>query len=37
VCSSDLLVLAKMDPLLHKLRGDPRYVALLKKIHLPLD
>jgi hypothetical protein len=27
----------KVDPLLRKLRGDPRYVALLKKMKLPLD
>jgi len=31
------LVLAKMDPLMRKMRGDPRYLALLRKIHLPLD
>jgi TolB-like protein len=27
----------KYDPFLSKLRGDPRYPALLKKLHLPLD
>jgi hypothetical protein len=27
----------KVDPLLRKLRGDPRYVAPLKKINLPAD
>jgi len=27
----------KYDPLLRKLRGDPRYAALLKEMNLPLD
>jgi len=27
---------AKWDPLLKNLRGDPRYIAFLKKLHLPL-
>jgi TolB-like protein/Tfp pilus assembly protein PilF len=27
----------KYDPLLGKVRGDPRYTALLKKMNLPLD
>ena len=27
----------KVDPLLRKLSGDPRYTALLKKMNLPLD
>ena len=27
----------KWDPLLGKLRGDPRYTAMLKKMNLPLD
>jgi len=27
----------KYDPLLRKLRGDPRYTALLQKMKLPLD
>ncbi len=27
----------KFDPLLRKIRGDPRYTALLKKMSLPLD
>jgi serine/threonine-protein kinase len=27
----------KYDPLLRRLRGDPRYTALLKKMNLPLD
>jgi len=31
------LTLLKVDPLLRKLHGDPRYVALLKKIGLPVD
>jgi serine/threonine-protein kinase len=31
------LILLKIDPLLRKLRGDPRYTALLKKINLPVD
>jgi serine/threonine-protein kinase len=31
------LTLLKVDPLLRKLHGDPRYLALLKKIGLPVD
>ena len=31
------LILLKVDPLLRNLHGDPRYVALLKKIGLPVD
>ena len=31
------LVNVKVDPLLRKLHGDPRYAALLKKMNLPLD
>lgn len=31
------LALVKGDPLLRKIRGDPRYVAFLKKMRLPLD
>jgi len=31
------LVLLKTDLLLRKLHGDPRYAALLNKIHLPVD
>jgi serine/threonine-protein kinase len=31
------LTLVKMDPLLRKLRGDPRYKTLLKKMNLPVD
>jgi len=27
----------KFDPLLHRLRGDPRYSALLRKMNLPVD
>ncbi len=27
----------KFDPLLRKIRGDPRYTALLRKINLPVD
>ena len=27
----------KVDPLLRKLRGDPRYNALLKQMNLPVD
>jgi len=27
----------KIDPLLRNLRGDPRYVALLVQMHMPLD
>lgn len=27
----------KTDPLLVRLRGDPRYAALLRKMHLPVD
>ncbi|HEU4384225.1 MAG TPA: protein kinase [Anaeromyxobacteraceae bacterium] len=27
----------KFDPLLRKIRGDPRYPALLKKMNLPMD
>jgi hypothetical protein len=27
----------KYDPLLRKLRGDPRYTALLRKMKPPLD
>jgi hypothetical protein len=30
-------MLLKTDPLLRGLRGDPRYMALLKKLNLPLD
>lgn len=32
----DGLAGAKVDPLLKNLRGDPRYIALLKKLRLPL-
>jgi TolB-like protein/DNA-binding winged helix-turn-helix (wHTH) protein len=31
------LMLAKMDPLLKNLHGDPRFAALLKKLNLPTD
>jgi TolB-like protein/Tfp pilus assembly protein PilF len=31
------LITFKVDPLLRKLRGDPRYAALLKRLHLPPD
>jgi tetratricopeptide (TPR) repeat protein len=31
------LLYLKIDPLLRSLRGDSRYVALLKKMNLPLD
>ncbi|TMA27045.1 MAG: tetratricopeptide repeat protein [Deltaproteobacteria bacterium] len=31
------LVILKVDPLLRKVKGDPRYRALLKKINLPVD
>ncbi|MFL5366384.1 MAG: tetratricopeptide repeat protein [Myxococcales bacterium] len=31
------LVLSKVDPLLQRMRDDPRYLALLRKVHLPLD
>jgi tetratricopeptide (TPR) repeat protein len=31
------LASVKTDPLLRKLRGDPRYLALLGKMNLPLD
>ena len=31
------LISVKADPTLHKLRGDPRYVTLLKKLNLPVD
>jgi len=27
----------KTDPLLRKIRGDPRYAAFLKKLKLPAD
>jgi len=27
----------KFDPLLHRLRGDPRDSALLRKMNLPVD
>ncbi len=27
----------KLDPLLNKIRGDPRYTALLRKMNLPVD
>jgi hypothetical protein len=27
----------KTDPLLRKIRGDPRYAALLRKLNLPAD
>ncbi len=30
------VILLKSDPLLHGLRGDPRYLALLKKLKLPV-
>ncbi|HEX8766581.1 MAG TPA: hypothetical protein VF740_15535, partial [Candidatus Acidoferrum sp.] len=30
------LAATKLDPLLNNLRGDPRYVALLRKLRLPL-
>ncbi len=29
--------LAKVDPLMVKLHGDPRYAAILRKLNLPLD
>ncbi|HZY04498.1 MAG TPA: tetratricopeptide repeat protein, partial [Anaeromyxobacteraceae bacterium] len=29
--------LIKLDPMLRKIRGDPRYLALLKKMNLPVD
>jgi len=31
------LALIKWDPLVASLRGDPRYVALLRKMNLPQD
>jgi len=31
------LTLLKVDTLLRNLHGDPRYLALLKKIGLPVD
>ena len=31
------LVFLKGDPLLKNLKGDPRYIAFLKKMNLPLD
>jgi len=31
------IMLLKTDPLLRGLRGDPRYMALLKKLNLPVD
>jgi tetratricopeptide (TPR) repeat protein len=31
------LTLVKVDPLLRKIRGDPRYAALLTRMNLPLD
>ncbi|MGE5098308.1 MAG: tetratricopeptide repeat protein [Betaproteobacteria bacterium] len=31
------MVLLKVDPFLRSLHGDPRYIALMKKMNLPLD